>query len=430
MSSRSGLMRRCALALLVLASATALAFTLTRGRSHSLRIATGLPGGTFLPLGRTLARAFEHDVDGARFQAIESPGSVASLAMLDQGKAELALVSNHVPASENVRLVAVLYEETLQIVVRKEAAITTPFELRGRRVSVGPRVSGTESIAAMVLHHFGIADTDFDRRNMSPGDAASALEASTLDAAFVVAGMRTPVVDRLLARGDMQLLSLGDPSVVGSSLDGIRIDAPFFAVAAIPVNAYGREPISPTGTITVRALLVCRADFDEDIVRGLTASLFDRKTVLANEQQLLSHLTEDFDRSLSPYPLHPGADSYFRRSEPTFVQEYTDQISLLLTVGAILWSGVSAWRSARRALRRGRIEERLDAAQKIAARAREATDGPTRDAIVAELIAERDAAIVELAAERLDANEAFTIFQQYVSAQIIELERAHPSADA
>lgn len=377
-------------------------------------------------LGRTLAEAFRRDVPGVRFRAIESPGSVASLAMLDDGRAELALVSNHVPASENVRLISVLYEETLQVVVRADSDIFTPFDLRGRRVSVGPRASGTESIAGMVLHHFGIADTDFDRRNVSPSDAARALASGTLDAAFIVAGMRTPVVDRLLARGDMRLLSLGDPNVVGSSLEGIRIDAPFFAVAAIPMHAYGRHPTEPTGTITVRALLVCRADLDEDVVRDLTGSLFDHKATLANRQQLLSHLSEDFDRSLSPYALHPGADAYFRRSEPTFVQRYTDQISLLVTLAALLWSGISAVRTARRALHRGRIEERLGAAQSLAARARAAEDHASREQALAALVRERDEAVLDLARERLDANEAFAIFQRYVDA---EIEALRPRRD-
>ena len=228
-------------------------------------------------------------------------------------------------------------------------------------------------------------------------------------------------------RADMELvehqLAKGDavPARV-CPLEGIRIDAPFFAVAAIPEHAYGLHPTEPTGTITVRALLVARADLDEEVVHGLTASLFDHKATLANEQKLLSHLTEDFDRSLSPYAPHPGADAYFRRSEPTFVQRYTDQISLFLTVGALLWSGFTAWRGARKALRRGRIEEHLATAQKITTEARVTEDVAARRACLDALRRERDHAVLELAAERLDANEAFTIFQQYVDAQIRELE--------
>ena len=411
----------------ITAAAGAIAYALTlHDGPHEIRIATGLRGGTFLPLGETLARAFSHDVRGTHFVAIESPGSVASLAMLERGDAQLALVSNHVEASTRVRLIAVLYEETLQVVVRRDAGIATPFDLRSHRVSVGADASGTEGIADAVLTHFGIGDADLDRRNTTTTEAADQLEHGQLDAAFFVAGMRTPIVDRLLARGDMQLLSLGDPDLVGSSLEGIRLDAPYFAVAAIPVHAYGQEPAEPVGTIAVRACLVARADLDDDLVYAITASLFDHKVELATEQRLLSHLTEAFDRALSPYALHPGADRYYRREDPSFVQRNTDIISLSLTLAALVWSVVSAFTSARRSARRDRVEARLAEVHAIAARA-EGADAAGRRAAVIELIAARERSIVELANEKLDANESFVILQQYLAARIAELERDRPS---
>lgn len=390
-------------------------------RPTHLRIATGLRGGTFLPLGETLARGFSHDVRGATFEAIESPGSVASLEMLDRGEAELALVSNHVPASSHVRLVAVLYEETLQVIVRRETGIATPFDLRGRRVSVGAAGSGTESIAATVLHHFGIADGDLDRRNTTTTDAADQLERGELDAAFFVAGMRTPIVDRLLARGDMALLSLGSPGLVGGPLEGIRLDAPYFSVATIPVNAYGRLPTEPVGTITVRALLVARASLDEELVYRVTESLFDHKVELAAQQQLLAHLTEQFDRGLSPYALHAGADRYYRRDDPSFVQRYTDEISLFLTLAAILWSGLTALQSWRRVSRRDRVEERIAEVHAIAAKGAASRDPAERREAVRLLCAARDRAIAELAAEKLEPNESFVILQDYLARRITEL---------
>lgn len=388
-----------------------------------MRIATGLRGGTFLPLGETLASGLSHDVRGASFEAIESPGSVASLEMLDRGEADLALVSNHVPASSHVRLVAVLYEETLQVVVRSEAGIATPFDLRGRRVSVGAAGSGTESIAAAVLHHFGIGDGDLDRRNTTTTDAADQLERGELDAAFFVAGMRTPIVDRLLSRGDMRLLSLGAPGLVGGPLEGIRLDAPYFSVATIPVNAYGRMPSEPVGTITVRALLVARASLDEELVYRITESLFDHKVELAAQQQLLAHLTEEFDRGLSPYALHAGADRYYRRDDPSFVQRYTDEISLFLTIAAIVWSGLTALSSWRRVSRRDRVEERIAEVHAIASRGAASRDAEERREAVRQLSAARDRAIAELAAEKLEPNESFVILLEYLATRIAELSQ-------
>jgi uncharacterized protein len=384
----------------------------------SVRIATGQRGGTFLPLGETLARGFAADVPGTQFAALESPGSVASVEMLGRGEAELALLSNHVAGATGLELVAPLYEETLQVVVRRDAGITRPLQLAGRRIGVGPAGSGTESIADVVLLHFGIGGEAFDRRNLSVIDAVAALEAGTLDAAFIVAGMRTPAVDGLLARGDMRLLSLGEPGKVGSALEGIKLDAPFFSVTAIPEHAYGAEPTTAIGTISVHALLVARADLDEDLVFAITESLYSHKVELAQQERLLSHLSERYDPALSPYPLHAGADRYYRRDEPSLVQRYLNEISLAITIGALLWSAISGLRAAREQARRNRIESHYAEAKRII------DDGAAEPAVLRErLVAARDRALGELADERLDANDAYLILQDYLNARIAELDR-------
>jgi TRAP transporter TAXI family solute receptor len=144
-------------ALACLAALALVILTTSCGRERrTIRIATGTRGGTFLPLGETLARSFERDVPEIEFVALESPGGLASIEMIERGEADLALLSNHVEGSSALRLVAPLYQETLQIVVRREVGIETLLDLRGRAISTGPVGSGTETIAQAVLGHFGL----------------------------------------------------------------------------------------------------------------------------------------------------------------------------------------------------------------------------------------------------------------------------------
>jgi|GEM_PF-2505736 len=427
-SRRAG--RGASVVALTLAFATLLSCSTEPTRT--IRIATGTPGGTFLPLGQTLARAWARDIPGVRFEAIESPGGRASIEMIERGEADLALLSNHVEGSSALRLIAPLYQETLQVVVRLDAGIATPLDLAGHRVSVGPEGSGTESVARAVLDHFDITDTSITVQHLGMIAAADALEAGTLDAAFMVAGMRTPAVDRLLLRSDMGLLSLGTPGETGSALEGIRIDAPFFIVSAIPERAYGARPEHPVGTVNVEALLVVSGSLDPDLVYYLSESLFAHKVELVAEQRLLAHLDENFDLSVSPYALHEGTDRYLRRHEPSMLQRYTDQISLALTVAAILWSAVTAFGAARGSRRKQRIESRYEEALGLAKRAREAHREDLHPALAA-LHALHDQILLDLAHERLDANEGFTVLQRYLEAQLLDGERrlrtGEPHAD-
>jgi TRAP transporter TAXI family solute receptor len=393
------------------------------GLPREVRLATGQKGGTILPLGETLATVFSQALGRVRFKALESPGGLASIAMLESGEADLALLPNHVRGGESVRLIAPLYEETLQVVVRTAAGIKSPYDLLGKRVSVGPEGSGSSVVATAILHHFGIPAEGLQLRNMAHGDAVTEMEAGNLDAIFVVAGMRTPAVDTLLRRDDMTLLSLGEPGQVGSALEGIRLDAPFFTVTVIPKHSYGRQPAAPVGTISVQALLVARADLDETLVHEITESLFAHKLELSTQESLLSHLSERFDPGVSPYPLHAGADSYYRRDEPTIVQRYMNEISFAITIGALLWSGISAFTAARRQARRSRIETHYANARQLALVAQTAGTPAALAEARAQLVLARERALDELASELLDANEGYMILQDYLSARIAEIDR-------
>ncbi len=141
---------------------------------------------------------------------------------------------------------------------RRDAHVADPLALRGKRVGVGPAGSGTEGIAWQVMRHFGLGEGDVRAQNLSLVDAQHALLAGSIDAAFVVAGMRTPAVDAMLATRDVELVALGDATRRGSALDGIRLDAPYLQVEVIPEHTYGAEPPAPVGTLGVTALRAAR----------------------------------------------------------------------------------------------------------------------------------------------------------------------------
>ncbi len=406
--------RRAVISLAVVVLAAVLAFAINRRgqRKVPLRIATGQRGGTFLPLGQALASAFVKDMPGLAPTVLESPGSNASVEMLERGEVDVALVSSNSRPGERVNLIVPLYMETLQIVVRKAAKIAQPSDLAGKRIAIGPSGSGTETIAWQVMQHFALSKDKVAAQNLALLEAVDGLEKGTLDAAFIVSGVRASAAARLLSRDDMDLLSLGDPDKKGSALEGIGVDAPYLLPAVIPEQLYGSVPPKPIGTIGVRALLVARKDLDEDLVYNLTTSLFRAKVKLAEREQMLARLTEKFDASESPFPIHPGADRYFRRDEPSLLQKYTDQLSLAITVGALLWSAAAGLRAWRRNKQKGRIETYFEQLAALTVKVREASGADERAAALKDIRAVEARALSELAAERLEAGPAFRVLQE------------------
>lgn len=413
---RRKLGRYLALGLVVVAVAVAALLFVRRARVTTLRIATGQQGGTFLPLGTELAQDVNREHPSMKLVPLESKGSPYSIDMLEKGEAELALVSNNSKGQEfegtHVRLIAPLYPETLQIVVRSGANIATPADLAGKRIAIGPTASGTETIAWQVLNHFGLDKAKVQAVNQTPLDSAAHLEKGELDALFVVAGLRAPVVEQLLARPDMSLLSLGAPDKVGGPLDGIHIDAPYLLSSVIPERTYGDKPAEPVGTVGVRALLVVRDDVDDDVVFELTDALFENKLHLAQKEKLLSGLTEKFDPAEEPYPVHPGADRYLRRNEPSIVERNIDMISLVLALGGIAWSGITALAAWRKQSSKSRIELYFSNLAEFTTRSKHATTLFEVEDLLGALNETKSKALGELASERLEANDAFRVLQE------------------
>jgi len=396
-------------------------------RPKVLRIATGAASGTFYPLGKTLAQTFAHARDGERvdLKVLATSGTGENLALLGKHEADLALVSNGVPGNASTTLVAPLFAEAVQLIVRKDARIATPFDLKQRRVSIGPAASGTEKVALIILQHFGLHRDDFTARNLPPNEASAALERGEVDALFLVARLGDPTVDAVLKSkpGAFALLSLGDPQHPGSALEGIRLGAPYLQPTVIPERTYGSEPEHAIGTVSMQALLVAHVDLDDELVASLTAALYADKVRLTSEDVQFARLSERFDPGDSPYPLHPGADRYYRRDDPSFIAKNADQISLGLTIGAILWSTATALNAYRRRRRSNRVET---CHQELARLATAAAAAPTVEElrrIRAEIETLRDQIYAELAHKRLEGTPDVMILQHRLDGQLAELDR-------
>ena len=63
-------------------------------------------------------------------------------------------------AAENIRVLASLYNETIQIVAPADSGIRTVEDLAGKRVSIGCRGSGTEMNALQILETYGMSEAD------------------------------------------------------------------------------------------------------------------------------------------------------------------------------------------------------------------------------------------------------------------------------
>ena len=120
-------------------------------------------------------------------------------------------------------------------------------------------------------------------------------------------------------------------------------------------------------------------------------------------------------------PYHAGAVHYFERTRPPFIVEYAETMSLAFTLLVGLFSCAVA---AREWMRR-KMKNRIDVFYVEVEELTGDLDGMSLDELIAQRRALRDLrrrAFAELVAERLEANESFTIFQDFLANERAAIE--------
>jgi TRAP transporter TAXI family solute receptor len=301
-------------------------------------IATGGTGGTYYPLGGVLAQALNSKVADVIVTAQSGNASTANLNLIRSHSIESAFVQNNTAYQayngtdqfegnpvKNVRAIASLYPEVIQIVTRKEAGIKTVADLKGKSVIPGDRGSGTAVDAENILKEAGMTFDDFGSLDwLGFSGIAQRMQDNQADAGFITAGIPTSSVMELVSSTPVVILGLDD-----ALIKKITDAYPFYAKVTIPANTY-TDQTEPVNTVAVMAQWVCDADVDEELIYTLTKALWEPgfhvlrtkdgqpEAAPAGSDMMAEAHAKGKDVQLDSalagiaIPLHPGAERYYR----------------------------------------------------------------------------------------------------------------------
>jgi len=295
------------------------------------RIGTGGVNGTYYPIGAIIGNAISSPpgsraceaggscgVPGLIAIVVSSNGSVANVEAMrrgeiDSGFAQSDIVhaaytasgpfAGHQPMTE-LRVIASLYAERMQLVVAKGSGIESLQDLAGRRVSLDEPGSGTLLLATDLLAAAGIGEGGVIAEYMKPGPAASLISRDQLDAFFIAAGVPTNAVADLLRAGEAEIVPLAGPAV-----DTLLEQHPFLSRAPIPAGAYDPEQ-EAIDTFGVTAQWVTTEDASEDLVYAICRALWNEATRVLLDGGHPSGRQVRLETALDGVnvPLHAGAE--------------------------------------------------------------------------------------------------------------------------
>jgi TRAP transporter TAXI family solute receptor len=302
-------------------------------------IATGGTGGAYYPLGGILAQALTDKVPDIIVTAQAGNASVANCNLIGNHQIESAFIQNNIAYDaynglgsfkgkpvKNLRIIASLYPETIQIVGRADAGIKTIADIKGKRLIPGDKGSGTEIDCINVLDGLGLSYKDFSGVDwLGFSGASQRLKDKQADVTFTTAGWPTAAITEIAMTSDITLVPLDEKTI-----SALLKKYPFYARIVIPKGTYrGMDKDVPT--ITTMAQWAVDADVPDDVVYKLTYALWEKgKFVLRKKGEAADDAPSGAEmmaaihntakqvqlktalEGVGAVPLHPGAAKFYR----------------------------------------------------------------------------------------------------------------------
>jgi TRAP transporter TAXI family solute receptor len=296
------------------------------------RIGTGSTAGANFPIGGLIASVLSNPpgsrdcdrggscgVPGMIAVAQATQGSVDNAKEVGLGHLDASIVQADIAAMAykgqgefsgknrlpGLRVLASLYPETLQIVVRRDSGITSLAKLKGKRVSLDTQASGTQAAARAVLGRAGIKLSEIKAENVDLGTASDMMREGKLDAFFYVGGSPSPAIAQLAETVDLHLLPVPEKIVTR-----VRKEDSYYFRATIPAGAY--KGIEATETLSVYALLVVNEKLPDDLAYSILRSLWHKTArAMFNGHPQGKRIRLDSALNGLTIPLHPGAERYY-----------------------------------------------------------------------------------------------------------------------
>src|SRR5690606_22748938 len=139
---------------------------------------------------------------------------------------------------------------------------------------------------------------------MSFGDAATALQDSNIDAAFVTGGIPTGAIQQLASSTDITIVNLDS-----AKIDELMNKYPYYTKFQLSADTYNTAQDSTT--VAVQAMIIARSDLPDDQVYEMTKAIFENLQVLKDTHARGHDITVDTALDGMSIPLHPGAKRYF-----------------------------------------------------------------------------------------------------------------------
>lgn len=286
----------------------------------TLNFPTASTTGTIYPLGAAMANIWNNEVEGIRVSAQGSNGGVENLNLLKDGEGHLTFATAGIVweafngergftdrAYEDVRVMAGLYYNPNQFVIREDSGVESIADLEGRKFAPGAVGSTPEVESSIILPAYGIDYPDGIEENfIGFTEAIDLMRNNQLDGALIQAGLPTAAVTEMTATAGGKLIGIEEE--IREELIG---EYPWYSHVTIPAGTYDNQE-EDVDTLGIKMLLLVDASVDENLVYEMTKVFWENLDQLEETHPIVQQIdVNEATADLSDIPLHDGAKQYY-----------------------------------------------------------------------------------------------------------------------
>lgn len=294
--------------------------TETFAQKFDLKMMTGPMGGSWYPLGGAIADAVQKEIPGVTI-AVAPGGGVANVEAIEFGKCDIGFSNSSSGVDgvygrppfkqkmENMRQLANLYPQYFQIVVLEDSGIKSVADLKGKRISPGPKGHTGEFAARQVLEIYGLSYKDMSKvHHIGYSDTVALMKDGHCDAWLFCTTIPGASVMDLASARKIRLLSLPDEKIKEMQ----QLNAGYIR-RLIPKGTYPGVDYD-VHTFGFFTHLIVSAKLPENLVYNITkviAKNVDRFGQVVKDMK--GATVKDLAMDIG-IPFHPGALKYYKEA--------------------------------------------------------------------------------------------------------------------
>jgi TRAP-type uncharacterized transport system substrate-binding protein len=313
------------------------------------------------------------DVSNVRVLRTDNPS--AASAAVDAGQADLAIVRSDIAVPKRAGTMLVVHKDAGLLFASPRAKIAKVPDLAKKRVGILPGDPANLELFDELLKYYALPAESVSRIPLQADQIAALSTNKLVDAVFVVAPLRAPLVEQVYTA--LSASEKSRPVLLDiANAEGFAARRVGVSKLEIPAGFFGGAPALPSedaSTIAVDHQLVAALRMSEVGVDRLTKWFFSMRRALAERAPFADYMEAAVTEKGSPFVLHPGATAYYQDTEKSFMDQYGDWFYIMAMVFGGVGSAIATLVSSFQARGRRTAMAVIDELIGIEVKAREAS---------------------------------------------------------